>query len=194
MTWAEELPGKPLRTSVDEQRRHTVRAEDILSSEDDSGQNERAVLIAAPPGSTSGNTVSRRTPARADDERDDTHAAGHDRECALPYKKVATGEPTYDFNCDGVESERAGVTHFTPPCNDDCSTGGLGPARSGRKGPGVNDYCGSNVLLRCARQVAEPIKPSSVPIDFAMIQPFAEELENPACGVTSGETAPNGCR
>lgn len=109
------------------------------------------------------------------------------------YPSPINGEKSYDYNCDGVETEPAGVAHFTPPCRDDCAGGGLAPLGSGRKNPGVNDYCGSTTELRCVRG-AQAIGIASVPIH--LMASGGAPAEMPAeCGVTSTRVeTPNPCR
>jgi hypothetical protein len=64
----------------------------------------------------------------------------------------AGGSTSYDYNCDGVETEAPGFPHFTS-CNADCSSPPQGynqalPARPA--GAGVNAFCGSSSAIGCS--------------------------------------------
>jgi hypothetical protein len=100
------------------------------------------------------------------------------------------GEKSWDYNCDGIESEQAGTVHFTP-CDDKCiGTKGVSPAGSGRKSSGVNDYCGSTQLLSCKAGVGQPL-PFRSPSGLSSIE---DVVGIPACGAVSDPIAPNPCR
>ncbi len=104
----------------------------------------------------------------------------------LPYRNVK-GETTYDYNCDGVETDRPGTPHFST-CNKDCVGNGYGPAGSGRVGPGVNDYCGSRTAYNCT--TGGEVVPTSSPI-HPMQSSSGAQL--PVCGIQVLDAPPDGC-
>jgi hypothetical protein len=63
----------------------------------------------------------------------------------------AGGAISYDYNCDGVETELSGFVHWSgscpPPSGQSCSGGGYTPEQ--RSGAGVDPYCGSTVGQTC---------------------------------------------
>ncbi len=61
----------------------------------------------------------------------------------------ASGSTSFDYDCDGTESEQAGYAHVTS-CNLACDLKGYGPAKAIRGGVGVDPYCGSTVLNGCS--------------------------------------------
>jgi hypothetical protein len=113
---------------------------------------------------------------------------GQTRYFPAGYLSLKTGEQTWDYNCDGVESEPAGTAHFTP-CDSKCLGQGIAPAGSGRKAVGVNDYCGSTQRLTCKGGVMQVPIASTPGLHFS-----AEPADLPACGVVSDPIPPNACR
>lgn len=58
------------------------------------------------------------------------------------------GAPSYDYNCDGAETENGAISHFSS-CTAACFQEGVARANSGRVGAGVNDFCGSTRYTTC---------------------------------------------
>jgi hypothetical protein len=59
----------------------------------------------------------------------------------------ASGSTSFDYDCDGTESEQPGFAHLTG-CSS-CPSNGYPPATPVRSGVGIDPYCGANQLLSC---------------------------------------------
>lgn len=98
--------------------------------------------------------------------------------------RAANGQPSFDYDCNGVEQDPPGTPHFAGCLEPECKGEGFGPAGSGRTGAGVNDYCGSRKRFVCVK--GGPVNPSS-------IRPMADPIGG-ACGaVAVDEGEPNVC-
>ncbi len=107
---------------------------------------------------------------------------------ATAYKNTA-GHASYDYDCNGVEQDRA--THF-PGCNEKCGGDGLGPAGAGRPGLGVNDYCGSTTSISCTG--AQALDPNPA---LPQIHPMSSGNEGEVigqCSLRSSVVGANPCR
>jgi hypothetical protein len=103
-----------------------------------------------------------------------------------PYTSTA-GSLSYDYDCNGAESEQAGTAHYRP-CDTQCLGSGRLPAGSGRSGVGVNDYCGSIKEADCVSS-GGPINTASV----RFVRPAISKL--PAdCSTAIADVPVNPCR
>jgi hypothetical protein len=59
----------------------------------------------------------------------------------------AAGATSFDYDCNGVESESGAWPHWPGSCAAGCT--GYGYAPTGRSGAGVDPYCGSTTYLAC---------------------------------------------
>lgn len=81
----------------------------------------------------------------------DTNADVHPDAGANFVAYVGPAGRSFDYDCDGVETqEGAGVPNFDA-CTSTCNEVGILPAGSKRTGVGVNDFCGSNALRTCRK-------------------------------------------
>ncbi len=85
-----------------------------------------------------------------------------------PYTTPA-GAPSYDYDCNGVEEEEAGTTHFVS-CKS-CANEGFTKAFSDRLGAGVNDFCGSTNYSYCEADLG-----TSGGLDPRSVQPLVLPL------------------
>lgn len=93
--------------------------------------------------------------------------------------------PSYDYNCDGVETAQNAYKAFTG-CSGACKENGLLPPTE-RTGPGIDTYCGATTLRACNTVQIE------VPI--ASLRPRAAPTGIPADCYTADAVVPAlGCR
>jgi len=95
--------------------------------------------------------------------------------------------PSYDYNCDGVETAQNAYKAFTT-CSDVCKETGL-VAPTQRTGPGVDTYCGATTLRACNTVQIE------VPIASSPVHPRAAPTAIPAnCNTADAIVPALGCR